>query len=166
MLDKDDFRVIIEDTRTRHAAVVALIYFTDGQAMALLRLYVTLGIATASGAAAGFSGTLMIPRPVGWALAVATVVLTVGAAFCLRAMQSGAISLPGRRAGFWQWAITPEVTRDEVLRGYLENLVAKTAQNDALNARTAKAHAYAKRCSVMVPIAALAAGLVTLVLRV
>jgi hypothetical protein len=32
VIEKDEFRTIIEDTRVRHAALVALIYATDAQA--------------------------------------------------------------------------------------------------------------------------------------
>ena len=60
--------------------VVALIYFTDQQAMSLLRLYVTLSIATVSGAAAGFSGMSSIPLTAAWALLASTIVFVIGAA--------------------------------------------------------------------------------------
>lgn len=45
MPEKTDWKLVIEDARTRHAAVVNLIYFTDSQAMNLLRLYVTVASA-------------------------------------------------------------------------------------------------------------------------
>ncbi len=67
-LEKDDFKTGIEDVRARHAAVVSLIYLADRQALQLLRSYVTLGIATASGAAAGLSGATMVPRAAGWGI--------------------------------------------------------------------------------------------------
>jgi len=165
MLEKDDFRTIIEDARARHAAVVALIYFTDSQALSLLRLYVTLGIATASGAAAGLSQATLIPRPVGWALVATTIVLAAGAAFCIASMRSGAINLPGRGPEFWLWAQHPNLDRAAVLKAYLDNLSAKTETNKKLNAVNGRAYQYAKLCSVAVPLAALIAGGASLLWR-
>lgn len=153
-VEKDEFRNVVDDARARHAAVVALIYFTDQQAMALLRLYVTLGIATASGAAAALAGTF-IPRSVGWGLGAATFVLIIGAWLCIRAMRSREINLPGRGPDFWLWALRSDVSRADVLKAYLENLAEKTKKNAAINLENGKAFQYAKVCSLLTPAAAL-----------
>ena len=49
MLTSDEVRFAIEDARTRHAAIVDVIFKTDEAAMTLLTTYLTLALATASG---------------------------------------------------------------------------------------------------------------------
>lgn len=154
-----EFRTIIEDARTRHAAVVALIYQTDAQAMGLLRLYSTLGVTTASGAIAGFAHVGLVSKPLAWALSAATIMFVMGAGFCLRALQSSKINLPGRKADFWDWAQGPDVDRRAVLKAYLDNLSEKSSANDALNAKTSNALRWAKRIAVLAPLFAFAAGI-------
>lgn len=158
-LAKDDLRTVIEDARTRHAAVVALIYFTDRQAMGLLRLYGTLAVATTSATAAGFAPDPIVGRPFVAAVAAATIVLMIGCIFCLLAMASGRINLPGRGADFWLWSLTPSVDRPEVLRSYLESMKERAQLNDDLNSRTAGALRRAKQCAIVAPMAAMLAGL-------
>lgn len=65
LLDKTDFRTVIEDARARQAARVALIHANDNKSIALLRLYMTIGIASASGAIALI--TVSSPFPRHWA---------------------------------------------------------------------------------------------------
>lgn len=155
-LFETEFRTVIEDARTRHAAVLALIYFTDQQAMGLMRLFMTVGIATASGAAAGLTSSTLLPRPAGWALLAATLVFSVGAALCLMAMRSANINLPGRGADFWLWALDEaQVDREKALRAYLANLRDKLAMNNQTNARSAAALTAAKWCAALAPLAAL-----------
>jgi hypothetical protein len=161
-LAKDDLRTVIEDARARHAAVVALIYFTDSQAMGLLRLYGTLAIATASATAAGFGNTMIIAQPLTWAFAAATAVLVVGSAFCMLGMMPGRINLPGRGADFWLWGLDPAVDRERLLRAYLDNLKERGALNDKLNTRTARALRAAKYCAAIAPVSAISAGLISL----
>lgn len=153
-----EFRTVIEDARARHAAVVALIYTTDTQAMALLRLYVTLGIAAASGAAAGFGASAAITRPAAWALVVGAVIFVIGAGLCLRALRSAAINLPGRKPDFWEWAMLPNIDRAAVLAAYLDNLKVKGIANDRCNASSATALKWAKRCGAVAPLGALLAA--------
>jgi hypothetical protein len=158
-LAKDDLRTVIEDARARHAAVVALIYVTDSQAMSLLRLYGTLAIATASATAAGLAPGSIVSKPLAAAAAGATAVLVLGCAFCLHAMMVGAkINLPGRGADFWLWALDPDVTRARILTAYLDNLKERGALNDRVNTRTARALRYAKFCAIAAPPVALLCG--------
>src|SRR4051812_13959654 len=103
-LAKDDLRTVIEDARARHSAIVGLIQETDRQGSSLLRVFATLGIACASGAAASFAAQPILPRPVGFALTAAAMLLSIGAGFCFGAMRSGIINLPGRGPDFWLWA--------------------------------------------------------------
>src|SRR4051812_44797217 len=103
LLDKVEFRTAIEDARARQSARIALIATNHAKAYALLRIYMTVGTATASGAIALL--TSQTPRAaLGWALFAATAVTVAGAAACLAAMRAGDIGLPGRDADFWQWA--------------------------------------------------------------
>lgn len=101
MLTDEQMRFAIEDARTRHEAVVNLIYQTDQQAVSLLSLYVTLVLATSS----GFVGTLVTPSvvPSGFAapLLVATLGFVAGAYMCFRTLQTAMLNLPGRQAKFW-----------------------------------------------------------------
>ncbi len=164
-LDKDDFRTILEDARARHAAVVALIYFNDTQAMNLLRLYLTVGVATLSGAIAALTKDTVIPIATGWALAATTGVMLFGSILCLLAMASGTINLPGRDADFWLWGLDPQVEKTDVLKRYLENLKEKAETNRGLTERSGIALKYAKYCVVAAIIAAACAGALALRLK-
>lgn len=159
-LDSNDARIALDDARARHAAVVALIYFTEQQAMGLLRLYTTLSLAAASAAAAGFLHTAQLPRPLQFALLGATAVLLFGAGNCLAAMKSAAISLPGRDPDFWIWATEESVTREQWIEAYLSNLNGKAKANRDLNKRSARALARAKLCAIAAPLAALLGAVV------
>lgn len=156
-IDKEDFKTIIEDARARHAAVINLIFFTDRQAMTLLRLYLTFGIASASGAVASFGTNAAVPKALGYALLAAAGCMVIGIFFCLRAMQTTTINFPGRPANFWQWALNRE--REEVIKAYLENLVEKNALNDTTVEKTGKAYGRAKGIAFITPLIALAVGL-------
>jgi hypothetical protein len=160
---ESEFRTIIEDARTRHGAVVALMYSLDGQAIGLLRLYATLGIATASGALAGLGGTgSIITRPLALGLLFAAVVLVIGAVLCFIVLRSIRINLPGRDPDFWQWAMHPGVDRSQVLAKYLENLKEKAIDNLSRNAFSSRALKWAKMCGAGAPAIALLTGLVAL----
>ncbi|MBX9841080.1 MAG: hypothetical protein K2Z80_04645 [Xanthobacteraceae bacterium] len=149
-LEKDDFRTVLDDVRARHAAVVALLYFTDTQALALFRLYATLAIAAGSGAAAVFASSTA-PRALGWGLAAAMMMLVAGMWFCIEALRSRPISLPGRGPDFWLWAARPDITRDAAFKAYLETLASKTLENVETNRINGIAYQRAKLCSLAVP---------------
>lgn len=155
---ESEFRTIIEDARTRHGAVVTLMYHLDGQAIGLLRLYATLGIATASGALAGFGDNQIITRPLAWGLAATAVILVIGAVFCFGVLRPMKLNLPGRDPDFWQWATRRDIERAGVVASYLEALKAKAADNLRRNAISSMALTGAKACGVIAPLAALAAG--------
>lgn len=157
-LAEKEFRTVIEDSRARHTAVVGLLYATDAQSISLLRLYATLGIATASGAAAGFGSSALISRPLAWALSAGALGFVIGAGFCLRALRPCNINLPGRTADFWEWGLEPGVDQASVLSAYLRNLKIKGEANLAHNKASANALKWAKRCSVATPICALVAA--------
>lgn len=160
----DILKVGLDDARARHAAVVNLILFTDSQALGLLRLYVPIAIATASGAVASFSSGSAIPKAAGIALAAVTIVLIVACAYCFRAMNSSAINLPGRGAEFWRWAA--EASNGQMFSAYMQNLQEKQVANNELNHRTAGHLARAKRCAVVMPMVALLAGALALAIGV
>jgi hypothetical protein len=126
--------------------------------MALLRLYVSLGIATASSAVAGFSGVVVISHPLAWAFAAATVSLLFGARHCLRALRTTRLSLPGRTADFWQWALQSDVSRRDVLGAYLKDSADRHATNEAINHKASKALTWAKRRGASTPLVAMVAG--------
>ncbi|ODR98396.1 hypothetical protein AUC68_08105 [Methyloceanibacter methanicus] len=149
----------IDDARQRHAALTELIYFTDSQAMALLRLYSTVGIAMASASAALFAADPPVSTALAWALASATVVLVIGAVFCWLAMQTLQVSLPGRGAEFWLWAMDARVTAASAFTKYLENLEKESVWNREVNDTTSQHLMAAKIAGVLAPAFAFGAGL-------
>jgi hypothetical protein len=155
MLNEVQLRFAIEDARTRHEAVVNLIYQTDQQAVSLLSLFVTLALATAS----GFVGSLVKPPvvPAGFTvpLLVATLGFLVGAYMCFRTLETAMINLPGREAKFWTWANGEGVTGEMAFGSYLENLQSKTDQNNKLNATTSKSLRWARRFGIAAPLLSL-----------
>jgi hypothetical protein len=162
MLSKDDLKMAIDDARVRHAAVVQLIYFTDQQAMSLLTFYTTVGIAAATGAVAAWAGTTVVPHAAAWALGSAVPVAFVAALFCFFAMRTSKLSLPGRDAEFWLWALEPRVKRKDVFVAYLKNLRDKNGQLARLNKRTGYALRGAKISGMLLPLIALTVGLGTM----
>jgi hypothetical protein len=158
MLSGDDWKVAIDDARTRHAALTNLIFFTDTQASGLLRLYLTIGAAAASGAVAGLTKSAPLPFATSWALIGLAAALLLGSWFCFRATETSVLSLPGRGAEFWTWAAREDVPRELVLKSYLDNLVPEIQINRKLNAVTAVALSHAKLCGMIAPGVALVAG--------
>lgn len=165
LADKD-FRTVIEDARARHAAVLSLMYAMDGQGMSLLRIYATIAVATAAGAAAGLSNPSTFSHSLTGALMVATIVLCSGSYFCLAALWPSRINLPGRNADFWQWALLPDVSRADVLNAYLAKLSDKGKANTAINQKAARNLERAKYCAIVTPLAMLVTILVAYVCSV
>lgn len=161
MDDKYDPRIVFDDARARHASVVALIMAKEVRALALLRIYVTIGVAAAAGAIGVFftsPSAATLPRPAGWALVAVVFTLSAGSFACFRAMRSDPVNLPGRLGDFWLGAIDPARSTAEVLTAYLTNLNSKSDQNDELNKRLAKWLDWAKWAGMLTPIAALLTG--------
>lgn len=158
-LAQSEFRTVIEDARVRHAGIVLLIQATDTQALGLLRLYVTLAIATSSGAVATLGSSLQFKGALVTALISILIAVGIGSAFCLRALQGGAISVPGRTPDFWLWALDADVTEKSALEEYLKSLQTKIQLNRALNIKTTNALTWAKRCGLAAPFLGLIAGL-------
>lgn len=161
MDDKYDPRIVFDDARARHAGVVTLIMAKEVRALALLRIYVTIGVAAAAGAISVFfapASPLVLSRPVGWVLIAVVLGLSVGSFACFQAMRSDPVNLPGRLGDFWLGAIDPSRSTNEVLTEYLKNLRIKSDQNDELNKRLAKWLDWAKWAGMLTPLAALVAG--------
>lgn len=159
MLEKDDWKIAVEDARVRHSAVVGLIYFTDSQAVNLLRLYVTIASASAAGAITSFASDVSaLPVAVGWGLAVATLAFVTASYFCFLAMTPASINLPGRDAEFWLWAMRPDIERTEVFKAYLANLKEKTEINNSVNLCGSKYLTHAKQMGMAAPLFALVVG--------
>lgn len=157
-IDKGFAKLAIEDVRARHGAIVALIYFIDTQALGLLRLYVTLASGFAAVAVSVFSqqengfGALVA------AVLAATASLVVASYFCLLAMKSSTINLPGRDADFWVWAGHPDVAEGDVVPAYFKELQAKIDMNRAVNVTGARHLWRAKLVGMFTPVLALLAG--------
>lgn len=159
MLDPDDWSTAIDDARARHAAGVGLIYASDTQALALLSLFSTLGLAAAAGVAATIPTKSTLPGPLGWCLVASVLILTLASWHCFKALGKAAINLPGRGAEFWLWAAASIETREEVFRLYLRDLEENQALNRALNKRQADHLGLTKLSATLTPVAALAVGL-------
>lgn len=159
MLTIEDLRFACDDARKRHTAVVDLITATDRQAMALLQVYLTIAIAVVSAATVIYFATPATPIPkVFFAVLIGLAVPTLCGVFCcILSMWPGDISLPGRDASFWLWAMEPGVEAEKAYREYLENLAKGHARNKALNAKASAWLERAKVCGALAPFCALVA---------
>jgi hypothetical protein len=158
LLNKVDARTVIEDARLRQTARVALMQANETKAMLLLRLYMTVGIATASGSLALLTQQRSVSIALGWALLAATLVAIAGAAFCLLASRQSDINLPGRDADFWERVAHDDVTAEHAVLSYLRDLQKGIEVNRAVNLKNAKTLLLAQWCAVILPLAALLAG--------
>lgn len=157
MLTDDTWKTAIEDARYRHNAVVQLVYAADNQALGLLRLFVTVGLAAAAGAASRITIADTFD-PLMWSLGAGATALGIAALYCLKAMASADINLPGRGAEFWLWAADIKGGQDEIFRQYLETLKEKHAVNNTLNERQTSALYWAKLGGALSPLVALLAA--------
>jgi hypothetical protein len=153
-----DLKIVLDDVRARDLALLNLITFTDRQAMALFRVYVTVGAATAVAAASGFLGVDPLLHFAGPSTAIIALTLAFACYFCLRAMVPADIGLPGRSAEFWQWTVDDRVLVEDVLAYYLNQAKAAQDQNRKTNEKGATALAWAKRLGIVAPVAGLLVG--------
>jgi hypothetical protein len=165
MLSCEEYRFAIEDARTRQAAIINLISATDSQAMSLLSLYVTLGIASASGMVAALSAPFAHPGALFAALSVSAAMFVTGSVYCFKAMASAAINLPGRQAEFWCWAAGPSISFETACVEYLSHLQPKHEMNDAVNLAASMSLRIARGIGIAAPPAATMTGLAFFVLR-
>lgn len=156
MLDKDDWKIALEDARYRHNAILGLIHAADNQALALMRLYVTIGTAAAAGAVSTLPSQISIPLTC--SLVGAASMLAFGAWQCFSVIAGADINLPGRGADFWLWAAGTNKDRVEVFKEYLTTLAEKHQTNNRLNERQTKILRRAKLSGILSPIVALVFG--------
>lgn len=150
MSDEDLLKLAIDDIRARQDAVYDLVLSQDKQAMELLRLYVTVGLAVASGAVAMLSNPDRFPLGVG--LLCGLVALVVGIVFCFRATWQAQIAFSGRDAKFWEWASHPSITTADLQAAYFKAADENLKTNRRLNVETAREYWIAKWCGVASPI--------------
>jgi hypothetical protein len=150
-LAETEFRTVIEDARAKHAAIVNLMLVSDAQAIGLLRLYVPLAIATASGMFAA-TGAPFHSYSLAMALMAMSTTLLVGSGFCLYALRPVVVNLPGREPAFWIWAMRADVSAEDALTAYLDQLDTKQEQNRAVNMTTVFALRWAKICGLLAPV--------------
>lgn len=159
MLEPDQLKFAAEDARARHTALVQLIYFTEQQATSLLRLYITLAVAAASAAVAGWGGQSIISGPLTWGLGAAAIVLIAASMQCYRAMAPAEIGLPGRGPEFWLWALNDDgVDYKHALTTYLRNLDETINKDRETNRRAGAALKWAKRIGIGAAPAAVIVG--------
>lgn len=157
LTDENKWRAL-EDMRSRHRELIALIYLTDKQALSLLGLYLTTGIAAGSAAYAGLGVNAILPRAVAAALGGASLLLFIGSIFCFFAMRAADIGLPGRGPEFWTWADHADISFEIVFSAYLKNLEEKSTATRVLNTSMARILGYGKVCGLLAPIAAVLFG--------
>lgn len=161
-MSDEDLKFAIDDARCRHQALVSLILYTDQKAMAVFRLYVTIGIAAAAAAVAGFFESDAILVFAKWSLTAAALSLALGAYFCFLAMTRAFINLPGRGADFWNWAVQHQIPLQQAASAYLKELETKQAANRSLNENTASHLDTAVKLGIATPVIAAVVGLLAL----
>lgn len=160
MTDADLIKLALDDVRARQKALLDLILFQDQQAMGLLRLYVTLGLAAASGAVAVLLGPSTFPFALGISLLAAVAPLFAGAVYCFRAAQAASVGFPGLHPSFWKWASDPQIEPADMRDAYLNQLSTSMDLNHDLNDRLGGLIKIAKLCGGVSPIVTLIAGLI------
>lgn len=153
-LSPEDMRFAMNDARERHKALVDLIGRIDQQALSMLQLYVTLAGAALTGAGVIFLSPQQptYPHAVGVGLTTFSVLLIVGTAFCVAAIWTASVNLPGRDAEFWLWAAEDGVTAEMVYSRYLSNLAERGSLNRALNVRMSNLMSAAKIAGMAAPL--------------
>lgn len=159
---RPDLKTMLDDVRARDAALMNLMLFVDRQAMALFRVYVTVGVASAAASAAGQFNRDVLFHEARWATLAAALVLAFGCFACLKAMVPSKVGLPGRGAEFWVWARDELVTEDQMIAQYLGHAEASQAINRITNGQTAAWLSRAKRAGIAAPLAGLLVGAVGL----
>lgn len=160
-LSPDVIKVVFDDVRARQSALLGLIYFVERQAMNLLRLFITAGVAMVAAFAAGVQSVNPILHSLYPSALAGLVLTTVGAAFCFRAMKTVELNLPGRGAEFWLWLLdNPHVETTAQLRFYLEDLEKQQADTRVVNVSNARSFERAKKVAVLTPPAMLLAAVV------
>lgn len=133
-VNMDEIKIIIDDVRVYHKEQVSLIYHNGNQAMSLLSLYVTLGVASSAGFLASIDTDSFIYQVAGMGLLSVSILLLLGAIFCFLASWGGQIALPGRDPEFWK-SYTPKDDDEfsSLFDTYLDQLDTALNENDKIN---------------------------------
>lgn len=158
--DDDHLKLALEDARGRHAAVIELTLFIDRQAMQLLRLFVSLAIATAGAALAGLGESAIVPPALAWGFGAAALTLVAGSVACLRTMAPAKVPLPGEGADWWLYSVDHGGSFRNVAMSYLRRTDEFTRKARTLNETSGSRMKWAKRAGWLAPLIALAAGVV------
>lgn len=94
------------------------------------------------------------------AAGTSALLMTLGSYFCVRAMATAEVGLPGRRAEFWLWASDPAVTLDHALQTYLAQAKEVQDINHKVNAASGGALRIAKNMGIASVIAGAMVALV------
>ena len=166
MRSSSGLSLAVDDSRARNEALIGLIAMADQQAITLLGIYLSLGTATATGAAAGLiaGATYSI---VSAPLITTTATLFLGSVFCFLTMRRSTVSLPGREPAFWLWAIKYEsISEREAVVAYLSALAKELEVNRKVNVTSARYLATARACGLGTPVAAAVAGVLVHLFKV
>lgn len=144
-----DLKIVLDDIRSRDAALLTMLLATDRQAVALFRVYVTLAAALISASVAG----MLNPN---WSLGswvaagVGTTALGLALAcwYCIKAIRTAKVGLPGKGAEFWQWAQRDDVTEEVAVGAYLVQSLNAQSTNFEVNRSSSACLRRAKRIGV------------------
>ncbi len=158
MFKDDEWKTAIDDARQNHAAVIDLIFFTERKALGLVRLYITLALASAGGAVEGLSTSTLLSTSSGLGLMFASFVFGYGSWKCFRTMRISKISLPGKPAEFWLWAQDSAIEKADFVGTYLQQLHDSNQVNDELNRRMSSDLSAAMNAGLAAPVVAVSIG--------
>src|SRR5690606_34033520 len=104
-MSKFDLKTVLDDVRSRDAALLTMLLATDRQAMALFRVYVPLAAALVSAAlAATFEASWYQDARISAGAGTTAAGLAIACWYCIQAITTAAVAIPGKGAEFWQWA--------------------------------------------------------------
>jgi hypothetical protein len=146
---KFDPKIILDDVRSRDVALLTILLATDRQAVALFRVYVTLAAALISAAVAG---AIKANEAVDVWITVGVGLSASGLAracwYCIVAIKTAKVGMPGKGAEFWQWARRDDISEDVALDAYLNQALTAQDTNIEVNRRSSNCLRMAKRLGV------------------
>lgn len=146
---KVDLKILLDDVRARDAALLSMLLTTDRQAMALFRVYVPLAAALVSAAlAATFKVYWYLDGWIATGAGSAALVLALACWYCIQAMKTATVAVPGKGAEFWQWATRDDIDEDVALAAYLDQSLKGQDNNFKVNRRSSNCLRMAKRLGV------------------
>lgn len=146
---KFDPKIMLDDIRARDVALQNMLLATDRQAVSLFRVYVTLAAAIISASVAGIMrDDSLIDSWVLIGVGLTASGLALACWFCIWAIRTAKVGLPGKGAEFWQWARRDDIEDDVALDAYLAQTLEAQSVNLEVNRRSSSCLRKAKRLGV------------------